>query len=131
MEMKRTGPTNPLLEKLIGELKKRSNEQSINLWKRVASDLEKPTRQRRVVNLSKINRYTKEDETIVVPGKVLGSGALNHKLTISAYQFSDQAKDKLEKAGAEIVSLLDISKEKPNGKKIKIIGYRQLVLKKK
>jgi|TARA_B100001964_G_scaffold111440_2_gene124391 large subunit ribosomal protein L18e len=122
MEMKRTGPTNPLLEKLIGELKKRSNEQSINLWKRVASDLEKPTRQRRVVNLSKINRYTKEDETIVVPGKVLGSGALNHKLTISAYQFSDQAKDKLEKAGAEIVSLLDISKEKPNGKKIKIIG---------
>jgi|TARA_Y100000294_G_scaffold174836_1_gene193664 large subunit ribosomal protein L18e len=122
MEMKLTGPTNPLLEKLIGELKKRSNEQSINLWKRVASDLEKPTRQRRVVNLSKINRYTKEDETIVVPGKVLGSGALNHKLTISAYQFSDQAKDKLEKAGAEIVSLLDISKEKPNGKKIKIIG---------
>jgi|TARA_Y100000310_G_scaffold11280_1_gene11875 large subunit ribosomal protein L18e len=122
MEMKLTGPTNPLLEKLIGELKKRSNEQSINLWKRIASDLEKPTRQRRVVNLSKINRYTKEDETIVVPGKVLGSGALNHKLTISAYQFSDQAKDKLEKAGAEIVSLLDISKEKPNGKKIKIIG---------
>tara|TARA_Y100000310_G_scaffold341787_1_gene442122 strand:- start:21823 stop:22185 length:363 start_codon:yes stop_codon:yes gene_type:complete len=120
--MKRTGPTNPLLQDLIGELKKRSNEQSVNLWKRVALDLERPTRNRRAVNLSRINRYTKENEVIIVPGKVLGTGALNHKLTISAYQFSEQAKDKLEKVGAEIVPLLDLSKDKPNGKKIKIIG---------
>ena len=120
--MKRTGPTNPLLQELIGELKKRSNEQSVNLWKRVALDLEKPTRQRRIVNLSKISRYTKENEIIVVPGKVLGSGMLNHKLTISAYQFSDQAKDKIEKAGAKIIPLLELSKEKPDGKKLRIIG---------
>ena len=120
--MKRTGPTNPILQDLIGELKKRSNEQSVNLWKKVAINLEKPTRQRRVVNLSKISRHTKENETIIVPGKVLGSGALNHKLTISAYQFSEQAKDKLQKAGAQIVPLLDLSKDKPNGKKIRIIG---------
>ena len=121
-KMKRTGPTNPLLKDLIGELKKRSNEQSVNLWKRVALDLERPTRNRRAVNLSRINRYTKENEVIVVPGKVLGSGNLNHKLTISAYQFSEQAKDKLEKNGSQIVNLLDLSKEKPNGKKIRIIG---------
>ncbi|MBI2523301.1 50S ribosomal protein L18e [Candidatus Woesearchaeota archaeon] len=120
--MKRTGPTNPLLRDLIGELKKRGNEQEVNLWKRIASDLEKPTRQRRAVNLSRINRHTKENEVVVVPGKVLGSGDLNHKLTISAYQFSEQAKDKLEKCGAQIVSLLDLSKEKPNGKNIRIIG---------
>ena len=120
--MKRTGPTNPLLKDLIGELKKRSNEQSVNLWKRVALDLERPTRNRRAVNLSRINRYTKENEVVVVPGKVLGSGMLDHKLTISAYQFSEQAKDKLEKNGSQIVNLLDLSKEKPNGKKIRIIG---------
>ena len=103
-------------------MKKRSNEQSVNLWKRIALDLERPTRNRRAVNLSRINRYTKENEVIVVPGKVLGSGNLNHKLTISAYQFSEQAKDKLEKNGSQIVNLLDLSKEKPNGKKIRIIG---------
>ena len=120
--MKRTGPTNPLLKDLIGELKKRSNEQSVNLWKRIALDLEKPTRQRRVVNLSRINRHTKENEIIIVPGKVLGTGMLNHKLTISAYQFSEQAKNKLEKTGTQIVPLLELSKEKPNGKKIRIIG---------
>jgi len=120
--MKRTGPTNPLLQNLIGELKRRSIEQSVNLWKRIAVDLERPTRNRRAVNLSRINRNTKENEIIVVPGKVLGSGVLNHKLKISAFQFSEQAKDKIEKSGAEIVSLLELSKEKPNGKKIRIIG---------
>ncbi|MBI2650939.1 50S ribosomal protein L18e [Candidatus Woesearchaeota archaeon] len=119
---KRTGPTNPLLQELIGELKKRSSEQSVNLWKSIAIDLEKPTRQRRSVNLSRINRYTKENDIVVVPGKVLGSGNLSHKLTISAYQFSQQAKEKIESTGSKIIDLLELSKEKPNGKRIKTIG---------
>ncbi|MBW2975877.1 50S ribosomal protein L18e [Candidatus Woesearchaeota archaeon] len=120
--MKRTGSTNPLLRDLVAELKKRSNEQSVNLWKRIALDLEKPTRQRRIVNLSKINRYAKENEVIVVPGKVLGSGILEHKLTIAAYQFSEQAKNKIEQSGAKIVPLSELIKEKPDGKKLRIIG---------
>ena len=119
---KRTGPTNIVLQSLIQELKKRSKEQSVNLWKRVAIDLEKPTRQRRVVNLSSISRYTKEDEVIVVPGKVLGAGSLEHKLTISAFQFSNGAKEKIEKVGAKIVPLLELSKENPTGKGIRIVG---------
>ena len=107
---------------LIMELKKRSREQSINLWRRIANDLGKPARQRRVVNLSSISRYTKENDVIVVPGKVLGAGILNHKLTISAFQFSDGAKEKIEKMGAKIIPLLELSKENPTGKKIRIIG---------
>lgn len=120
--MKRTGPTNPVLRDMISELKKRSIEQNVNIWKRVAIDLEKPSRQRRVVNLSRINRYTKDNEIIVVPGKVLGSGQIDHKLTIAAFQFSDGAKDKLEKMGATIVPLLELSKENAKGRRIRIIG---------
>ena len=119
---KRTGPSNPILLRLIMELKKKSNEQNVKIWKRVATDLEKPTRQRRIVNLSSISRYTKENEIIVVPGKVLGAGNLEHKLTISALQFSDGAKEKIEKVGARIVPLLELSKENPSGKGIRIIG---------
>lgn len=118
----RTGTTNPILQNLIHELKKRSNEQSLNLWKRIAKDLEKPTRQRRVVNLSRISRHTKENETIVVPGKVLGAGTLEHKLTISAFQFSDGAREKIEKAGSKVIPLLELSKDNPTGKGIRIIG---------
>src|SRR3990167_3409894 len=107
---KRTGPANIVLLKLVEELKKRSNNQKVNIWKRVANDLEKPTRQRRVVNLSSLSRYTEENEIVVVPGKVLGAGTLNHKLTISAFQFSGGAKEKLEKVGAKIIPLLELSK---------------------
>ncbi len=120
--VKRTGPTNPVLKGLITELKKRSSEQNVNIWKRVATDLEKPSRQRRTINLSKINRFTKDNEIIVIPGKVLGTGSLKRKLTISAYQFSEGAKEKITESGSNIVSLLDLSKESPQGKKIRIIG---------
>lgn len=119
---KRTGPTNPLLSELIQELKKKSKEQNVKLWKRIALDLERPTRNRRIVNLSNINRHTKENEVIVVPGKVLGSGALDHKLTISAFQFSESAKSKIIENGSKIIPLNELSSEDPKGKKIRIIG---------
>ena len=104
------------------ELKKNGREQNANIWDRVADDLEKPTRQRRVVNLSSLSRHTKENEIIVVPGKVLGAGDLQHKITISAFQFSGGAKEKIEKVGAKIVPLLELSKTNPSGKGIRIIG---------
>lgn len=119
---KPTGPTNPLLIGLIEDLKNKSIEQKVNIWNKIASDLQRSTRKRRIVNLSKINRYSKENETIIVPGKVLGSGILDHKLTISAYQFSNSAKEKLQKVGAKIISLNELIKESPKGKGIRVIG---------
>ena len=120
--MKRTGPTNQELQGLIVELRKRSIVQDAALWKRIASDLERPTRQRRVDNLSKISRYSSENDVVVIPGKVLGAGSLSHKLTISAFQFSDGAREKIEEAGGKVVPLLDLSRDSPKGKSIKIIG---------
>ena len=119
---KRTGTTNQLLAELIQELKKKSKEQNTKLWKRIALDLERTTRNRRIVNLSSINRHTKENEVIVVPGKVLGSGALDHKLTISAFQFSESAKNKIMENGSKIIPLDELSREDPKGKRIRIIG---------
>ena len=120
--MKRTGPTNMVLKKLINDLKKASIEQDVNIWKRIALDLEKPSRNRRIVNLSKINKYAKENETLVVPGKVLGSGMLDHKIIISAYQFSVGALEKINKSGAKAVPLAKLIEESPKGKKIRILG---------
>ena len=57
-----------------------------------------------------------------MPGKVLGAGSIGHKLTISAFQFSSGAKEKLEKAGAKIITLTELSKNNPSGKGIRIIG---------
>ncbi len=119
--VKRTGPTNPNLKELIQELKKLASQQNIKLWKRIALDLEKPTRQRRVVNISRINRYTKKDENVVIPGKVLGSGVLDHPVTVAAWKFSEQAKEKINKIGKAIY-IQDLMKQGIKDKGVRIIG---------
>ena len=119
---KRTGPTNIHLKELIIELKKNSASHNSNLWNRIAEELARPTRQRRIVNLSRINRYTKENENIIVPGKVLASGDLDHKLTIAAWQFSEQALDKIKKSNSRAILINELIKENPKGRGIRIIG---------
>ena len=118
---KRTGPTNPLLKGLIQELRKKANEHNANIWKRIADDLEKPARQRRIVNLYKINKFTKENETVIIPGKVLSVGDLDHNVTIAAFSFSGSALDKINKIGRAI-SISKLIQEDPKGKKIRILG---------
>ncbi|MBR9677561.1 50S ribosomal protein L18e [Candidatus Woesearchaeota archaeon] len=110
------------LNGLISELKKTASKEKAPLWNRVAVDLEKPTRKRRQVNLSRINRYTKENDFVVVPGKVLATGDLNHKLTIAAYSFSQSAKEKIQNAKGEVLDLAQAIIKNPKGKKAKIIG---------
>jgi len=121
IKMKRTGSTNPLLQGLIQELKKKSIEHGVNIWKRIANDLEKPTRKRRIVNLYKINKSTKANETIIVAGKVLAVGDLDHAVTVAAFNFSGSAIAKINKFG-KAVSINDLIKESPKGKKIRILG---------
>ena len=113
--------TNQNLKTLISEMKKVSSEQNVKIWKRVASDLEKPTRSRRIVNISRLNKYTESDDVIVVPGKVLGTGVLGHKLTVAAFSFSDSAKEKINDNG-KAVSIIQLLQDNPKGKKVKIIG---------
>lgn len=120
--MKHTGPTNQYLQELISELRKESSMQSADVWSRIAADLSKPTRQRRIVNLSRINRFTKPNETIIVPGKVLGSGALNHSLVVAAYSFSDSAKERIKEAKGKCITIKELVKQNPKGKDVRIIG---------
>ena len=120
--VKRTGQSNPHLKNLIAELKKKSIEDSCGIWKRLAVDLERPTRNRRAVNLSRINRFTKDNELIVVPGKVLGSGVINHKVTVAAFAFSDSAVEKLKKNNCDVISIKDLMDKKPKTSDIRIIG---------
>ncbi|MBS3154889.1 50S ribosomal protein L18e [Candidatus Woesearchaeota archaeon] len=117
----RTGPTNLVLQKLINDLKILSAREKINLWKRIAYELEKPTRVRREVNVYKINKFTEDDEIALVPGKVLNEGELTKKITVAAFRFSDAAKNKINKIG-KAISIQELMKQNPKGKKVRIIG---------
>ncbi len=118
---KRTGPTNIQLQKLIIELRKLSVKQKAPIWKRVAEDLSKSTRQRRKAHLDRINKTVKKDETVLVPGKVLSQGELTNKITIAAYSFSEKAKEKINASG-KAISIEELMKTNPKGKKVRIIG---------
>ena len=69
------------------------------------------------VNLWKLNKYSKPDDYIIVPGKVLGVGALNHKINICAINFSESAKSQINQTKSQIIKLQEII----NKKDVKII----------
>ena len=117
----KTKATNPDFKSLIVELKAESFKSKKPLWKAIAKQLDKPTRSRRIVNISRINLNTKDGDVIVVPGKVLATGELNHKVTVAAVSFSKQAINKITKAGGKTMSIRELMQNK-NLKNIKIIG---------
>ena len=86
--------SNPNLISLIYNLRKQSYEEGVAIWKDVAIKLEKPTRNHAEVSIEHINKHTEEGESVVVPGKVLSDGKLDHKVTVAALGFSKNAEAK-------------------------------------
>jgi len=119
--MRETESTNPELIQLVRFLKKKAKETQANIWLDVAEHLSKPSRQRIPVNLSRINRYTEKRETIVVPGKILGTGILNHPVKVAAFGASEKAKEKLAAAKGKYMSIPELVKQNPKGTRVKII----------
>jgi large subunit ribosomal protein L18e len=119
--MRETKSTNPELVQLIRFLKKQGREKQANIWLDVAEHLAKPKAQRVAVNLSRINRHTEKRDVIVVPGKVLGAGALNHPVTVAAFGASEKAKEKLAAAKAKYLSIPELVEKNPKGANVKII----------
>ncbi|BDR91407.1 50S ribosomal protein L18e [Vulcanisaeta souniana] len=116
-----TGPTNMELRMLVRFLRRAANEYKAGIWDYVADLLEKPTRRRVEVNVSKINRFANDGDVVVVPGKVLGYGVLNKKVTIAAWSFSRGALDAIKKAGAEAITIPDLVRKNSRGSNVKII----------
>ena len=113
---------NPELAKNIRLLKSSAREHDTSVWKALAKKLEVSSSRRYTVNLSRINRYTEEGETLTVPGKILGAGKLDHKISVAAFSFSEEAKRKIEAAGGECLTFAALIKKNPEGKDLRIVG---------
>ncbi|MHC1592360.1 MAG: 50S ribosomal protein L18e [Candidatus Helarchaeales archaeon] len=92
------------------------------IWRRVARDLSKKNRNRIEVNLFHINKHSKKNETILVPGKVLSDGELDHEIEIAAYAFSKNAREKLLKSKCTVLSIRELYEKNPSGKNVKIMA---------
>jgi large subunit ribosomal protein L18e len=113
--------TNPRLASLISLLKNTSRENEVNIWRDIADRLEAPSKNYAEVNLSKINRYAANGETIIVPGKVLGSGMLEMSVRIAALNFSESASEKIREAEGECMSIEQLISANPKGSKVRIL----------
>ena len=114
--------SNPQLVSLIHELKKTAIDQEAPIWKDIALRLEKPLRNWPVVNLKRIDMYVHENETAIIPGKVLSPGTLSKKISIAAWAFSDKSITKIKNAGGKPLTIQEVLKKNPKGKDIRIVG---------
>jgi len=114
--------TNPNLVGLIQHLKDASRINEAPVWRDIALRLEGPARHWAEVNISKLSRFAGDNEIVVVPGKLLGSGQISKKVTVAAYRFSGQAREKIEKAGGMNMSIEELVAKNPKGSKVRIMG---------
>ena len=104
------------------ELKQASAKNDAPIWSKLEKLALKPTSARRVVNLTKINSLTKESDVVVVPGKILGTGNISHKITICSFSISNAAAKKIIDSGSQILSFSNMIEKFPTGKGVNIIG---------
>ena len=96
--------------------------ETINLAKKknlleLAKKLSTSTRRQSKINLEQLNKI--KEAKIIIPGKVLGSGNINKKMSVIALSFSASAKEKLKKAGCEVKTIKqELEKENLHGVKI-------------
>jgi large subunit ribosomal protein L18e len=82
--------------------------ETINLAKKhdlldLAKKLSAPTRNHIRVNVGELSRQ--EEDKIIVAGKVLGQGIIEKKFSVVALGFSEEAKEKMEKAGCKFETI--------------------------
>lgn len=91
------------------------------IWRKVAYELSRPRRAKVEVNLSKLDEFASEDATVLVPGKVLGAGALSKKVTVAAFSFSGKARQLIDAAGGKAVTIESLQKANPDGRGVIIL----------
>ena len=73
------------------------------------------------MNVSKIDRYAAEGETILVPGKVLGTGVIDRAVRVAALNFSAQAADKITGANGTCMTIEELLNDNPKGSRVRIL----------
>ncbi|TXT60496.1 MAG: 50S ribosomal protein L18e [Promethearchaeota archaeon] len=111
-----TGPSNYYERKLIRDLWKTKRR----IWRTLSKKLSGSSKDKVEANLKRINRKTKENDIIVVPGKILGVGNLDHKITIAALNASRSAREKIEASGSKLISIHELLEQNPEGSNVKI-----------
>ena len=113
---------NQVVLHMVKDLKQASKKNEAPIWSKLADLAIKPSSAKRAVNLTRINKITKENDVLFVPGKVLGTGNMSHKITLSSFSMSVTAANKITQTGGSILTYSDMIKKFPTGKGVIIFG---------
>ena len=108
--------TNQVVIRMASDLKKASTKNDAPIWGKLAEYALKPSIARRDINLNRISQLTKDNDTVVFPGKVLGTGNISHKITLCSFSISNSAAAKVLENGGKLISHADLIKQNPTGK---------------
>lgn len=72
--------------------------------------------------MNRIAQLTKEGDTVVFPGKVLGTGNISHKITLCSFSISNSAAEKIISSGGKIITYTELIEQNPTGKGVVLLG---------
>jgi large subunit ribosomal protein L18e len=104
------------------DLKSASTKNDAPIWAKLAEYALKPSIARRDININRIDQLTKENDIVVFPGKVLGTGSISHKITLCSFSISNSAANKIIEKGGKVISHSKLIEENPTGKGVVLLG---------
>ena len=113
--------TNQLVLHMAKELQVASKKNKAPIWSRLAEMALKPARARKVLNLGQLDKFVSDNDVVVVPGKVLGTGNISHKITLCSFSISTSGAKKVAQSGGKIIDFSQLIKNHPTGKGVRII----------
>jgi large subunit ribosomal protein L18e len=114
--------TNQVVIHMAKDLKKASTKNDAPIWEKLADYALKPSAARRDLNLNRIGQLTKENDVVVFPGKVLGTGNISHKITLFSFSISNSAANKIIESGGKLISHSELIEQNPTGKGVVLLG---------
>lgn len=114
--------TNQVVIHMAKDLKKASAKNDAPIWAKLAEYALKPSIARRDLNLNRIGQLTKENDVVVFPGKVLGTGNISHRITLFSFSISNSAATKIVEQGGKIITYSDLIEQNPTGKGVVLLG---------
>lgn len=113
---------NPIIVEAIKKIRVLSKTGNENFWANVEEMILKPRSRRPEVNVGKISKLTKENDIVLVPGKLLGDGLIDHPVTVGALSASKSAIKKIVEAGGTFLPLTEFVERFPEGSNVKVLG---------
>lgn len=99
------------LNRAIAEIKAGAGSKNPKMAKYLVRLISKPKRKRIGVNIAKLEKFSKDGENVIVPGKVLGRGSMTKKINVAAVGYSEEAAGKLEGAQCTLLGFKEMLKK--------------------